>query len=177
MSILNNFDIDQDFWSSNPQFKIPKDFKKFYDEDKSKGKAQSSKILWAIALLLDNGEDNKFRNLSYEDRRALIAEDFLNEPKFKWENYQKLMDGYYALHMSKLERSLNIYEQKLEERDQFIRTAKYNLDSAASLDKIISSTKGIYDLITKLRDEINKEKEQNTTKAGMEESAAEKGEI
>lgn len=175
MSILNNFDIDQDFWSSNPQFKIPKEFRKFYDEDKSKGKAQSSKILWAIALLVDNSDANKFRNLSYEDKKQIISEDYLLDPKFKWEKYDNLIDKYAELSMSKLEKSLLIYEQKLEQRDKFVKDCVYKMDNAIELDKIINSTKGLFELIGKLKDQVKQEKESGTTKSGMVESALETG--
>ena len=173
MSVLNNFDIEANFWQLNPQFKIA--YKDFYNKDKSKNKVQSSKIMWAIALLVDNSEENNYRNYLTDEKKMLIAEDYLGDAGFKWEDYQEIIDIYINLNMSKTERSLYIYEGKLEERDSFIKTTKYNLENASQLDKIISSTKSIFDLITKLRDEISKEKSIGETKGSMEESASEKG--
>jgi hypothetical protein len=177
MGVLNNFDLDTNFWQVNPQFKLPKVFREFYDKDKSKGKAESSKIMWAIALLIDNSSENKFRNLQYSDREVLIAEDYLNNPKFNWKDItiQSIISEYIKLNTSKNERSLFIYEQKLEERDKFIHDTKYDIDNATQLDKIISSTKSIFDLIAKLRDEINKEESSGETKGSLIESASEQG--
>lgn len=177
MSVLTNFDTNANFWELNPQFKIPKVFKDFYTSDKSKNKAHSSKIMWAIALLIDNTEANIFRNISTEDKKIIIVEDFLNEDVegFNWDTYKQLIQKYEELNMSKLERSLYIYEQKLEERDNFIKDTTYDIENASSLDKIISSTKGIFDLISKLRDEIVKEKSTGETKGSMVESAGELG--
>lgn len=175
MSVLSNFDTNANFWELNAQLKIPKLFKEFYTKDKSKNKAYSSKIMWAIAQLVDNSEENRFRNLLIEDRKLLLKEDFLEDDSFEWEAYQEYIDLYTSLNMSKSERSLLIYETKLEERDSFIKTTQYTLDNASGLDKIISSTKSIFDLINKLRDEIKKEKDVGETKGAMEESASEKG--
>ncbi len=175
MSVLTNFDIDTNFWEVNPQFKIPKKFKDLYTKDKSKNKAHSSKIMWAIALLIDNSSDNKFRNMLIKDKKILIAEDYLNNPEFVWEDYEDLIDQYITLNMSRNERSLLIYEQKLEERDLFIRNTKYDLENASQLDKIISSTKSIFDLIYKLKDEINKEEASGETRGSLIESASEQG--
>jgi hypothetical protein len=177
MSVLTNFDIDSNFWEVNPQFKIPKKFSEFYKQDTSKHKAHSSKIMWAIALLIDNSSENKFRNLQYSDREKLIAEDYLNDEKFNWDrdDIKTLISEYFKLNTSKNERSLFIYEQKLEERDKFIHDTKYDMENASQLDKIISSTKSIFDLIAKLRDEINKEESSGETKGSLIESASEQG--
>lgn len=175
MSVLSNFDTNANFWELNPQLKIPKEFNTFYVGDKSKNKAHSSKIMWAIAQLIDNSEENKFRNLLHDDRKLLLSEDFLEIPDFDWDAYANIIEAYISLNMSKSERSLLIYETKLEERDTFIKDTDYTLDNAASLDKIISATKSIYELIKKLRDDIKKEKDVGETKGAMEESASEKG--
>lgn len=177
MSLLNSFDIDANIWEAEPQLKIPKAFNELYTKDKSKGKAHSSKIMWAIALLVDNSESNKFRNMPFQEKKDFIAEDYLMDSKFNWENYEELIKEYERFSMSKLERSLFIYELKLEERTAFIETTKYTLEDAATIDKIISSTKALFDLISKLRDDISKQNSSGETKGDMEESASERGEI
>ena len=110
MSLLNSFDTDTNIWEVEPQLKIPKVFAEFYNSDKSKGKAHSSKIMWAIALLVDNSETNKFRNLRDSDRRVLIATDFLKDESFDYSQYQEHIDLYTELNMSKLERELRQQE-------------------------------------------------------------------
>jgi len=174
MSLLNSFDTDTNIWEVEPQLKIPKVFAEFYNSDKSKGKAHSSKIMWAIALLVDNSEANKFRNFSYEDRKLLISEDFLQEPSFKWDKFEKIKETYEDFSMGKLEKSLLIYEHKLEERDILVKTTKYTIENAADLDKIIKETKNIIELIIKLRDQVKQEKDSGNTKAGLQESFIEK---
>lgn len=177
MALLNSFDTDVNIWEVEPQLKIPKAFKKLYDSDKSKGKAHSSKIMWAIALLVDNSEANKFRNLPTDEKKTFLAEDYIGDESFDWDKYSDVIKEYEKFSLSKLERSLRIYELKLEERTNFIKDEKYTLESATSLDKIITGTKPLFDLISKLKDDITKETSSGETKGDMEESASEKGEV
>lgn len=177
MSLLVDFNYETNFWSAHPQLRIPKVFSKFYKEDKSAGKSNSSKIMWAIAMAIDNSEQNRFRNLSYEDRKILIAEEYLENRKFDWSKYQELIDSYAELNMSKLEKSLLTYEHKLEERDVFIRGVQYELDNLDKIDKAMKSTSDIFELITKLKESIAREKSTGVTKSGMQESISDTGEI
>jgi len=177
MSLLNSFDTDANIWEIEPQLKIPQAFNKLYSEDTSKNKAHSSKIMWAIALLVDNSEANKFRNYTFEDRKLLISENYLEDPSFDWEKYEYVKDAFEEASTSKLEKSLLIYESKLEERDVLIKNTKYTLDNAADLDKIIKETKNIIELIIKLRDQVKQEKDSGVTKSGMQESASDSGDI
>lgn len=177
MSLLNSFDTDANIWEVEPQLKIPKVFAELYKNDKSKGKAHSSKIMWAIALLVDNSEANKFRNLPTDEKKLFLAEDYLGDVAFNWDEYAHLIEEYEKFSLSNLERSLYTYELKLEERTNFIKNEQYTLETALALDKIITGTKPIFELISKLRDDINKEKSSGETKGDMEESASEKGEV
>jgi len=175
MSLLNSFDTDANIWEIEPQLKIPQAFNKLYSEDTSKSKAHSSKIMWAIALLVDNSEANKFRNLTFDDRQQLIAEDYLQDAKFDWSKYDEIKEAYEELSMSKLEKSLLIYIQKLEQRNKFVKDQVYTMDNASDLDKMITSTKGLFELISKLSDQVKQEKDSGTTKAGLQESGMESG--
>jgi len=120
MSLLTNFDIDSNFWKNNPQLIIPKELNKLYKEDKSKDKTNSSQIMWAICLFLDLSEENKFRNFPEEDRKKLIIEDYLQDPKFKFENYKPIIDWYIEGLYSPAQRGILNWRRKLEERDLFI---------------------------------------------------------
>lgn len=175
MALLNSFDTDVNIWEAEPQLKIPKVFAELYASDKSKGKAHSSKIMWAIALLVDNSEANKFRNLRENDRKTLIASDFLKDEEFNFDEYQELMDMYIELNMSKLEKELRQQELKLEERARFINDTAYNLETGDKLDKFLLNTGKLYDQIKELKDKIKSDSDGGNTKGGMLESASERG--
>lgn len=175
MSLLNSFDVDVNIWEAEPQLKIPKAFAKIYASDKSKDKAHSSKIMWAIALLVDNSEANKFRNLYEEDRKAIIISDFIKDSNFSFDDYKEAIDTYIELNMSKLERELRQQELKLEERSKFINDTKYDIDTGDKLDKFLINTGKLYDQIKELKDKIKSDTNGGNTKAGMIESASERG--
>lgn len=175
MSLLNSFDIDANIWEVEPQLKVPKAFNELYTKDKSKGKAHSSKIMWAIALLVDNSESNKFRNYKEADRKELIASDFLMDESFDFESIKELIDLYEELNSSKLEKELRQQELKLEERAKFINDTPYDLDNGEKLDKFLINTGKLYEQIKSLKDQIRAERDGGNTKGGMRESASEKG--
>ena len=173
MSLLINFDTTVNFWSASPQMKIPKVFAELYKKDKSKDHSNSSQIMWAVAMLIDSSEDNKFRHLNEEDKKLLIKTDYLNNESFDFDVYQEIIDQYIKLHMSKLEQELMKQESKLDERATFIDETPYDLDTADKLDKLLLNTGKLYDQIKDLKDKIRLEKDSGTTRGGMIKSATE----
>jgi hypothetical protein len=97
MTLLNSFDIHQDFFSTNPQLAIL-----FKDEIKAK---IPSSHLWALFLYAH--PDSKFFNESPEDRRNLIFSDYLlKDPKFSWELYEPVLQKIETHVLTKAERAL-----------------------------------------------------------------------
>ena len=173
MSLLTNFELTANFWTLNPQFKIPKVFAELYKKDKSKDHSNSSQIMWAIAMLIDSSEDNKFRHLNEEDKKSLIKTDYLNNELFDFDMYKEIIAEYTRLHMSKLEQELMKQESKLDERARFINDTSYDLETADKLDKLLLNTGKLYDQIKDLKDKIRVEKDSGTTRGGMVKSATE----
>jgi hypothetical protein len=171
--LLTNFDLAVNFWTLYPQMKVPRVFATLYTGDKSKGKEDSSKIMWAIAMLIDVSEDNKYRNLNEEDKKHLIKADYLFNDAFDFTVYQDCIDQYIKLHMSKLEQELRNQEIKLEERATFINDTEYDLDTGEKLDKFLLNTAKLYEQISVLKDKIRQEKDSGTTRGGMIKSASE----
>jgi hypothetical protein len=185
--LAKNWNPDENFWSLNPMFKTIKVFKRFYDHDKTKRKAPSSKVMWGVAMLLDPNEENTWRNLSMEEKKELIASDVIEDKKFDWESGEilELIDTYEKHALTATERSLRELEIKLLERAAFIRKTEYTLDTvvdgkifkgtAAQLDKMVVETDKIYTQIEKMKERLHKEALSGTLKGGAAESASEKG--
>lgn len=177
MAVLDNFDLEANFWVVNPQFKIPKVFNSLYVSDKSKGKETSSRIMWAIALYADNSKANKFKNLSDKDRKDLIVADYLEGIKFNWEANIPLIELYQNMNMTKAQRNLFTIESKLEQRDEVLAKETYTIDNALDLDKIIINSKAVNEVYKVLKDTIEKEEAESSTRGGRIESASERGDI
>lgn len=180
MSILSNFDIETNFWEVNPIFKITGKFAKFYRSDTSRGKAASSKVMWALSLLLDNTKENKLRNFPVKEKQQIIAEEFIRDPKFDWKKHNALIDFYKETQLTSSERSLMFFREKMDEREAFLSSTKYTLDNAKDLDSIVSNTDKLFSMIQKLDLQVEKEKNEESSGAirgGRVESAGERKDL
>jgi len=177
MSLLSNFQIDANFWQSYPQMILPKAFNDLYKKDKSKDKVESSKVMWAIAMLIDISDTNKYRNLREDDRKKLISEDYLGNAKFNWSTLEPAITTYKDLHTSKDERILIDLEKKVEERTKFIIDTEYSLEEGDKLDKLFANTDKIFTIVKDLRADIEKQKNVGQLKGGRTESISEQGTI
>lgn len=175
-SVVRNFNTDENFWETNPSFKLIKEFKEFHDKDKSKGKRNSSQIMWAVAFLIDPHEHNIWRNLIEEDRKMLIQDDFLKKKDFNWEDYEDLTDLYYKLVLTVPEKDYLELISKMTERKQFIKDTSYTLDNAKILDDMVLKTAKLYEELEVVKQKLSQSKQiDGETKGGMQESATEQG--
>jgi hypothetical protein len=131
--------------------------------------------MWAIAMYADNSKANKFRNLSSNDRKMLITSDFLFDTKFDWGEYKIHIELYQNLNMSKAQRNLLDIEDKLEQRAKVLKDEEYTIDNALDLDKIIINSKAVAEVYKVLKDTVEKEETESTTRGGRTESLSEKG--
>jgi hypothetical protein len=65
------------------------------------------------------------------------------------------------------------WEQTLHERDDFISTVPYNLDTFEAKDKMLANTPKLWDQYESILDRLTKE--QGSTHGDIEESLSEKG--
>lgn len=178
----------ENFWVLNPMAQEFGPFKVFYTKDKSKNKKESSTIMWAVAMLIDPHEENLIRNQSDKEKKALIAEDYLNDKKFNWEHpeIKELRDFYFDNCLTIAEKELVRYEEKLVQRGDFISTQGYTMDSyddrgkvikgtADQLDKMMLNSSKIFAEIENIKDKLTKEDVDGQLKGGATESASEAG--
>jgi len=178
----------ENFWEIHPMLKDMRPFKFFYDKDKSKGKKESSKIMWAIAMSIDPHTDNAYKNMAPETKKNLISEDYLNDKKFNWDHPEivKLSEAYTDHCLTIAEKELIGYEEKLAQRGAFIKKVDYTMDSyddrgkiekgtADQLDKMMLNSSKIFAEIENIREKLAKEEMDGQLKGGATESAAESG--
>lgn len=163
MQVLNNFDIDSDFWAVNPQLKIP--FKDVVENP------DSSKYMWALCLQIH--PDSKFFNLTDDTRKELISQDYF-EVDWEDEEVEKHLEKLHELVLSKQEKFLVNWAKKLEEREAFIGSLEYNSETYEMLDKMMAGTQKMWTQYMKCVEDVNKEKQESTF-GGAQESLTEKG--
>lgn len=189
-NLVKTWLINENYWILHPMVKEFSAFKKLYSKDKSKGKKESSKLMWGIAMFVDPHEDNKLRTQPHQRKMDIINEDWF-DPKFNWEHPEivELVECYKDFCLTVSEKELVRYEKKLVQRGIFIDGTGYSLDwydgdskktikgTAAQLDKMLVDSGKIFDEIEKIKEKIQKEDLDGTLKGGALESAADKGEI
>jgi hypothetical protein len=105
------------FWDTYPELKMAPGLDKLYKEDKSKGKEESSQLMWAIDLC-ENLDSKYYRN---PDKYSLIAKTVLKDPKFKWKSYQKIIEFYRECCLTQAERSLTSWNETMKLRDASVK--------------------------------------------------------
>lgn len=171
--ILNNFDIKENFWKTNKQLVIPEQFSKFKYDDRSRDKEESSDIMWAIALLID--PDSKFVRLPLQQRKDIIAKDFLKKPKFDWDKYRDIIELYKKLMLTPAQRQLAIWEEKLDEKTQLMSETKYTIDNAELLEKLLGSNSKLFAELDRIKEQLERDEDLGSVKGGSIESASEIG--
>lgn len=174
MKTVESWDTLANFWEVNPQLKVPSVFNKLYTEDKSKGKAHSSKLMWAVAYYADF--DSKYRALSDGERQKLIAEDILKDSSFDWtqvQQYVKAWDMFKSVPM----KQMTEWERLMNEKTEYMKTLKYSSETADEIEKRLLSNSKLYSEYEEIMSRLVQDGEGGTMLGGAMESLTEKGEI
>lgn len=164
-NILDDFNIEADFWA-DPQMRIL--FKEEYDS------GVPSHTMWG--LLLDTHPKSKLADLDPISRRTIIAQDFLADISFKWNEYENTITKMKKVVLTRAERLLKNWETKLEERDYFLDNTPYNEDNFDLLEKAMKETYKMWENYEKVLNRFQKEDE-GATFGNLQESASERGDI
>lgn len=170
MRLVDIWDIDQNFWTLNPQLKLA--FKDVYDGDKAKDKAASSKLMWAVALFID--PKSKFKDLTELEREEMIAKDY--NKAFSITSTQHILDKWKKF-LSPAERQLLQLERIFNEREAYLSGLKFTKENADELEKRFAATGKLFEELARLKDMIAEEESEGIVKKGQVESLSEKGEI
>ena len=76
--------------------------------------------------------------------------------------------------MTKIQRELKVWQDKIEERNKFLETVSYSLDTFEALDKMMKDSKLIWESFGKIFKEYQEENIETRARGGREESFAEK---
>lgn len=188
-SISKQWNPQENYWILNPMMLTIKEFKALHTRDKKKKKEDSSKIMWAIAMVVDPSDENPWRSTPLKDKLELIAEDYMQDKGFPWDDddIQLLINTYKERCLTVAEKALVELEEKLADRARFIAGTSYSMDTyneesgkvekgtADQLDKMMVNTVKIYEQLEKIKGMLDKEAVESHGKGGAVESAGEQG--
>jgi len=168
---------DNNFWTFNAELVVLEEFHKFYEDDKSKGKEDSSRTMWAVHYAFH--PESKFFNLP--NKLDILAKDFLKKPNFKWSSIQPLIDTFKSLVLSDVERALITWNEIMMMRDNSLKElyklaiSQSDTDELVKLDKMLSNTPKMFEDYKKIKKDYDEEK---VTKKGKSiASLSDSGEI
>jgi hypothetical protein len=171
--LMQNFDYEKNrysFWEVNPEFKFTEPFDDYYNATENKD--FSSEVMWAIFLFCDI-KSPKIR-LRKDEREEDIKKYFLKDDTFSFEYHQDLIDAYPKVVMTKIQRELKVWQDKIEERNKFLETLNYDLNTFEALDKMMKDSKLIWESFGKIYKEYQEENIETRARGGREESFTEK---
>lgn len=159
MSLVDNWNDKVSFWEMNPQNKLL--FSSLYKSDKSKNKVKSSNIMWAIALCYDSESKLVKAKIPLEDRIDLIEKDVLENVGYFKANYKILkpnIEKYLQYTDTEAKIQMRAWNDLITKRTEFIQNQEYSEDSWEMLDKMMGSTKKIFEDYFNILDRLEKEK-------------------
>lgn len=127
---MASWDASKDFLDANPKFKV------FFPN-------VDSQIMWAIAYVYH--PESPYRNETVDNKRKIVAEDWLQDAEFDWDSIQDLVTKFEKECLTKKERILSNWEQKLDERDVLLASIPYTIDTAEFLDKSLAASTKLWE--------------------------------
>jgi hypothetical protein len=185
-TLLKILDTSVNFWVAHPNFLSIGKFSTFHEQDKSKKKDKSSRIMWAIAFLVDLHPENTWRNKPEADKKPVLAEDIIGDKDFDWDSVQDLVNEYLDRCMSIPKKELRNFLNKIHQRQSFIDRTPFTLDdynedgklekgTATQLDKMMVDTAKVWAVYDDLMEKFAESEEDGQARGGRAESASESG--
>lgn len=166
----NYLDNKYDFWEVNSEFKFVEPYITLYN--KGKAKKETSVIMWAIFLLCDL-ESPKSR-LRIDERKEDIIKYFIEDEKFDFDKYKEYIDVYPKIAMTKIQRELKAWADKIEERSVLMESMTYDLRTLKTLDEMLINYDKIWKGFNSIYKQYQSENLETRARGGREESFAEK---
>lgn len=164
--MINTFDTDKNFWIEHPDMKVISPFKQIFEDDKSKKKEDSSKMMWFIVLCYDR--DSKIFKLPENTKHSIAGEDYCGDIKYYSKNNVLLdmcVPRYLELQHTPMQRLMASWDKKLIQRAAWIDGMDYDEDFER-LDKAMVETKKVYDAYKVIIADMEKEEASGQAKGG-----------
>ncbi len=175
--ILGKFDTNTNFWDIAGNLTVIPAFSALREADNTRRKEHSSRVMWAVAMLCDQSDSNRLRNLPEEEKKQIIETDFLKaKKKFDWDGRKDLIDVYLRTQLTVNERALFALKEKMHQRTSFLLDTEYTMDNAKDLDSITTNSEKMFRAIASLEKLVEAEKRAGgELKGGRKKGLAEKG--
>lgn len=135
---ISNFSEDaiDKFWKLHPQLIYMIPFNLLYAQDKSEDKKESSKLMWYINFMNNPDENNNiFYRIDLEERKKMLLRTIqLDEDLLEDDIVKECEKAYLYTCLTKIQRSLKVAMDSLEQRHILLRDTKPTLDYTDIID-------------------------------------------
>jgi hypothetical protein len=155
---------NNNFWQDRANLKLIEPFKSLYEKDKTKSKAKSSKIMHALDLYC-NPESEVY---NIPDKAELLANDYIKDKDFKWEDYEEHLTLYSQTVLTPAEQEFHEWNEMMRERKKMIRemlreemakdAGERDLRVIEALDKFMANTAKLFNDYLKIKKEFDEDK-------------------
>lgn len=175
---LEFFDPSANFWKLNPQ--MTGIFEDLYKNDKSRGKENSSRMMWGIVQLYDPNEYNPVCDMAWTDRLHEVVTHYWGQEWYdkRKQQVEELGERYRGLRYTAARKSYDAINKKMDELANLLNMHELSLENAESIFKIIGQQKSTYDMIEKIKKLVDEEEaKKNKVRGDVQLSGLESGEI
>lgn len=143
-----------DFFQQNPQVRYFPAVQRLLS---NVAEDAAGKIMWAVYLTED--PDSKYYAISYEERRKIIADNYLKDPSFDWTSVSYLIEAYPEMCLDVTERWYKTLADKFS--DMVTAVSKMDVideykDIILMYDKLEKMFKGLDIIENKMQKEKSK---------------------
>lgn len=159
------------FWDFNKELEYLSPYAEFKSKE---GKRRSGRIMTAIYMVYDPKSKVQISgNRDIEKAKKDIASNFLKDPYFKWNEYNKIIKAYIKDCRTSLEQEFYDYEMELKERRDYIKQLPWDVD-AEKKDKMLTAQPKLMDQYLELHSRLEQERSSSKLYGGTKKSLLER---
>ena len=155
---------ENNYWDVNKELVFIPEFEKLYNNDKSKGKIESSTIMWAIYYAYN--PESKYFNLP--TKLEILRDNFIKQKGFRWEDHEGIVENYKTMVLTDSERALVEWGEIMTMRSiamkklykDLLDQPIHDVDTKAlrEVDTMLANTPKMFEDYKKVRKDYEEEK-------------------
>ena len=155
---------ENNYWDVNKELLFIPELEKLYNNDKSKGKSESSTIMWAIYYAYN--PESRYFNLP--NKLDVLANSFIKQKDFSWETHEAIVEIYKSMVLSDSERALVEWGEIMNMRSiamkklykELLDQPSTDVDTKAlrEVDTMLANTPKMFEDYKKVRKDYEEEK-------------------
>tara|TARA_R110000851_G_scaffold294490_1_gene449149 strand:- start:364 stop:906 length:543 start_codon:yes stop_codon:yes gene_type:complete len=179
MKSITIIDYTLNLWDTYPQMKTV--LQEIYSIDadlkRRTHKDEGSRVGWALIYLLH--PQSVYFSTPQKEAIGYLSKDILRSDSSdsSWDLIFQASPKFKELCLTIPQRVLLDWKTKFEERNQFLETVPYDTNTFEMLDKMLTNTKKMFDMLQQAMQDYEKDLTQGHVEGGSMESLSDKGEL